>query len=424
MKVFAYHNSYNGVSAYRVWNPAKALKAAGHTVKMLPKNIVRVDLPLEGKGNIPGIESHTAITDWADIIFSNFRTTYFDTVRLEAQSRIKPLVIDIDDDVINLPRWFPTYQQWQGHEDLLQDPSKMSEDAIRAAQMQGWGLVDHKGSKVLLLPGGKGIDRLKAQFAAARCLTVSTERLKQVYSGLCKRIEVIPNGIDPEQWGENVKKDDGFIRMGLFGGNSHAQDWAEAWDSIKRLLDEFPKLKLVVNGWITLDEETNGRSFLECKRHFQFSEGMHKAGLVEHPRVEIHEPCEIESYPQWLAQMGCDLALAPLRDDTFNRAKSNIKYLEFGILGIPAVYGDVEPYKCVTNGETGFLAGSPLDYYKYAKRLIESEVLRKEMGGAARKHVLECYTTDKAGTKLAKLFTEIQEEWNHEKAASGLLAAV
>ena len=32
MRIFAYHNSYNGVSAYRVWNPMKYLKALGEDV--------------------------------------------------------------------------------------------------------------------------------------------------------------------------------------------------------------------------------------------------------------------------------------------------------------------------------------------------------------------------------------------------------
>ena len=50
-------------------------------------------------------------------------------------------------------------------------------------------------------------------------------------------------------------------------------------------------------------------------------------------------------YPQALASMGLDLAIAPIASNAFNEAKSNLKLLEYGILGYPVVCSDIGPYR-------------------------------------------------------------------------------
>ena len=55
-----------------------------------------------------------------------------------------------------------------------------------------------------------------------------------------------------------------------------------------------------------------------------------------------------------LAGLGLDIAIAPLETNAFNAAKSNLRILEYGILGWPVVCTDIEPYRgapvrCVKN---------------------------------------------------------------------------
>jgi hypothetical protein len=61
--------------------------------------------------------------------------------------------------------------------------------------------------------------------------------------------------------------------------------------------------------------------------------------------AEIHDMVPIERYPETLASLALDVAVAPLQDNPFNRAKSNLKLLEYGWLGIPVVASDLEPYR-------------------------------------------------------------------------------
>lgn len=50
-------------------------------------------------------------------------------------------------------------------------------------------------------------------------------------------------------------------------------------------------------------------------------------------------------YPATLASLELDIAIAPLELHDFNRCKTNLKLLEYGILGTPVVCTDIEPYR-------------------------------------------------------------------------------
>ena len=52
-----------------------------------------------------------------------------------------------------------------------------------------------------------------------------------------------------------------------------------------------------------------------------------------------------EQYPAKLASLDLDLAVAPLEVNRFNECKSNLRLLEYGILGWPVVCSDVLPYR-------------------------------------------------------------------------------
>ena len=61
--------------------------------------------------------------------------------------------------------------------------------------------------------------------------------------------------------------------------------------------------------------------------------------------AEVSRMAPFEQYPAALAGAGLDLAIAPLADHAFNRCKSHLKVLEYGILGLPVIAADLEPYR-------------------------------------------------------------------------------
>lgn len=70
---------------------------------------------------------------------------------------------------------------------------------------------------------------------------------------------------------------------------------------------------------------------------------------VRNGDMEFHNWAPVHFYPQAMSKLNVNAVVAPLMDCTFNKAKSNIKYLESAYLGIPGVYQDIVTYKEAPN---------------------------------------------------------------------------
>ncbi len=98
-------------------------------------------------------------------------------------------------------------------------------------------------------------------------------------------------------------------------------------------------------------------------------------------------------YPQFLpwftGNVRWDIALAPLCDTPFNRAKSDIKFLDYAALGAPGIYSDLPVYAdSVRHGETGLLTANDTASWVAALRsLIEQPDLRRELAANARSYL-------------------------------------
>jgi glycosyltransferase involved in cell wall biosynthesis len=101
-----------------------------------------------------------------------------------------------------------------------------------------------------------------------------------------------------------------------------------------------------------------------------------------------------------------DIGIAPLLDTSFNRAKSSIKYYEYALRKIPAVYSFIEPYSTkVQENHTGFLARDEEEWFEKLSWLVENKILRKKMGDVSRKDVLDNYTIQKHWKKWLELLS-------------------
>lgn len=413
MRVAAYHQGSSAVSHYRIWQPMKWLDRHGVNVRRLPDNLAQAHVPLSGRGgNIPGWESHEVVTNWADVIISNFRQGREDTARMVAQAQYKPLVVDIDDDVTCIDPDNGAFKSWMAHPErnaVCEVPEDVPDSDLKAHEEHGWAVIEHGGKRYLCRDDGTaGQDNVRDQMQAAALVTCATERLAEVYSKWAKRVEVIPNAADFEVWKRVEPIDDGLIRIGLFGSNSHLKDWRECVDAITRILREYPNTRLLFNAWLVMHEKDPFKPFYAQERHFRFADYMQP--LLENPQVEIYEPCEVQDYPKWLMSKRVDIGLAPLADLPFNRAKSALKYVEFGAMGIPGVYADLEPYECVKHGVTGLKAKKPIDYYRRLKQLIEDKALRKRLGDAAYEDVKANHNAENVALKLKGILEGLVKE--------------
>ena len=89
-----------------------------------------------------------------------------------------------------------------------------------------------------------------------------------------------------------------------------------------------------------------------------------------------------------------DIGLAPLLDEPFNRAKSELHWLEYALAGAPTIvsgFAGPGPYDIVRDGVDGLVARSPADWDRHLRALVGSAALRADLAGRARERVTAEY---------------------------------
>ena len=66
---------------------------------------------------------------------------------------------------------------------------------------------------------------------------------------------------------------------------------------------------------------------------------------VKSGEIEFHPWQTLYAYPKKIYELDINLMIAPLQDNPFNRAKSDIKFIEACILGIPVICQNIVTYK-------------------------------------------------------------------------------
>ena len=57
-------------------------------------------------------------------------------------------------------------------------------------------------------------------------------------------------------------------------------------------------------------------------------------------------PMNFANFMGWLSKtVNWDIGVVPLENSNFNKGKSELKYIELSVLGIPGVYSDMEVYR-------------------------------------------------------------------------------
>ena len=161
--------------------------------------------------------------------------------------------------------------------------------------------------------------RMKLALAEVQRLVVSTAPLAKQYGKMVDEVIVLPNRLEKARWlGLNEPKRRGAKpRVGWAGAIGHAGDLA--------LISSVVEATAKNVDWVFM--------------------GMCPEPLM--PFVaEFHEWVTLEKYPAKLASLDLDLAVAPLELNPFNEAKSNLRLLEYGVLGYPVLCTDIVPYQC------------------------------------------------------------------------------
>ena len=282
---------------------------------------------------------------------------FLDAVR---QRRI-PLVVDLDDDLFDV-----------------------------AGRVDSYDYGAHQAS----------LERL---VRAADLLTVSTGPLGRAMEERAARVAVVPNLLDEFLW-----FGDAGAATGRVAPRPSAAGVARALRAVtarRRRVSAERTCNLVYVGTRThgddlallrpVIEQLRQRSDLDVTLFVVGGEERVPPGRrwyrsVQMPTTESHY-----AYPEfvpWLRSRSRDwtIAVAPLREASFNHNKSDLKYLEYAALGLPAVYSDLVPYRdSVRHDVTGILTENTTEAWSAAVlRLASDADLRERIAAEARAHVL------------------------------------
>jgi len=250
-------------------------------------------------------------------------------------------------------------------------------------------------------PGSEGEKIVKEQIVNSTGLIVSTDYLRKVYEELNPNVWVVPNGIDFDIW-DNLKKPikkSKKIRIGWAGGGSHVRDLEFIEKAVDVIRKKYMNVEFVLLGGVPPSYKD--------KRKIK---GLYKW----YP---------INEYPQAVSNLGFDIAIAPLRDNAFNRGKSNLRWLEYSALGIPTIASRVEPFKCIKHGETGLLATEVDEWVDCLERLICDEQTRKWIGKAAYDEVKTNFNVEKIAKDYCKKLSLILQGKGNISPEAALMIA-
>ncbi|MPZ55561.1 MAG: glycosyltransferase [Rhizobiales bacterium] len=118
-------------------------------------------------------------------------------------------------------------------------------------------------------------------------------------------------------------------------------------------------------------------------------------------RVHVLSP--IWDFPVYLERLReADINIAVLGPHEFNDCKSEIKWFEAALFGIPSVVSRTKTYEAaVENGKTGFLCTTADEWIEALQSLIIAPALRGEIGRNARQVVRARYNPTTVGKDLA-----------------------
>lgn len=212
--------------------------------------------------------------------------------------------------------------------------------------------------------------------------TTTTEFLAEKLREHDKKVFVVPNKLSKKDVevaeiiiSKKQKKNDDKIKIGYFSGAlSHNKDFATITEALIHLMEKHENLELFLAGPLDLKSELN-----------KFSSRIKQLPYVQREK-------------HFANVASVDINIAPLEiGNPFCESKSELKFFEAGIVGVPTVAAATSPFiAAITDGKNGFVASGTAEWVEKLEKLIEDENLRISMGELSRKKALAKYITENA----------------------------
>lgn len=231
----------------------------------------------------------------------------------------------------------------------------------------------------------KYLEFLKGIVIDAKYITTTTEHLANILREHRtyrdpESVIVIPNMISTDVYKPGEYDNEDKIVIGYAGGASHYGDLHNTglYDALVKIMHEH-------------------------KNVYVKSIGMFFDKYLPKSRYEfVYGERGADAWYKLYSKLNFDIAFAPLEDTTFTRCKSNIKWQEYSLMGIPTVASKVGPYAdTIKHGSDGYLVENTYEaWYNALKLFVTNATLRKKIGNKAKERVINEFSIEKNWQKI------------------------
>ena len=239
---------------------------------------------------------------------------------------------------------------------------------------------------------------IEAMLRRADLITVTTPVLAKMAGRFNDSVRVVRNAVDPDWYGEvapEVAPAAAGPRILYYGTAARLRDYDVCRDAVDAVAAGTPGARRI---WLGAAEDPNVRAAVD----------------ETHPYVE-----GVPAFARALAAIRPDIGLAPVVGDDFDRAHSELHWLEYSIVGAATIASRTMgggPYDVISHGVDGLLARNKGEWRDGLGRLAGSPALRAELAGRARERVLAEYHADKRAAEWADVY-----RWAAEHGGRGAL---
>jgi tetratricopeptide (TPR) repeat protein len=194
---------------------------------------------------------------------------------------------------------------------------------------------------------------IKQAIQTCQAVQCSTEALAEVIRTIHPEVVVLQNQLDEIRNIQAAKKMGGPVIIGYAAGEDHLLDWLAIKDAYNQAVEQLSSKGFETETWIIGDREIFDSIATDRKKYFPIL-----------PR---------EKYLRLLEKL--DISLLPLVDSSFNRCKSDIKFLESAAAGCAALASPHAYSDCIKHRQTGMLYNNCDEFIDSMKELTSNPKL-------------------------------------------------
>ena len=244
---------------------------------------------------------------------------------------------------------------------VLHRPSlagQQGRDLLRVLSDAGWLVVTEFDDHPDFFSGMQ--DDAQLTFRGVHAIQTSTPALAEVLRGRNPEIAIFPNAVSLLPEVRNFAQPRALTMF--FGALNREQDWRDYLPIVNDVADMAgDRLRFEV-----VHDDTFFNALSSPHKHFT-------------------PTCDYPTYNEILGR--CEISFMPLADNGFNRAKSDLKFIEAASHRVVSLASNVVYGDSIVDGQTGFLFRDPQELRSRLMRLIVMPELARTIGDRARDYV-------------------------------------